>query len=154
MKLRKISANYVFTLAGEPIKNGIVIADELGTIIDVVDVDSEVSEIERLEFYSGILCPGFVNTHCHLEISHLKDRISRNIGLPDFLKEIVQLRSADEEFQLLAARQADQFMWRSGIVAVGDISNSSLSLEIKERSNLYYHHLLSLGLLLELFYFY
>ncbi len=142
MKLRKISASYVFTLAGEPIKNGIVIADELGTIVDVVNTDSEISEIEGLEFYSGILCPGFVNTHCHLELSHLKDRISRNTGLPDFLKQIVQLRSTDEEFQLMAARQADQFMWRSGIVAVGDISNSSLSLEIKENSKIFYHSFL------------
>lgn len=142
MKLRKISASYVFTLAGEPIKNGIVIADEHGTIVDVVDINSEVTEIEGLEFYAGILCPGFVNTHCHLELSHLKDGISRNAGLPDFLKQIVQLRSDDEDFQLFAARQSDQFMWRSGIVAVGDISNSSLSLEIKENSKIFYHSFL------------
>jgi aminodeoxyfutalosine deaminase len=142
MMLRKISASYVFTLSGEPIKNGIVIIDEHGTVVDVINPDNEVSEIEGLEFYSGILCPGFVNTHCHLELSHLKDKIAEKTGLPDFLRQIVLLRNVDEEFQLLAARQTDQFMWRSGIVAVGDITNSSLSLEIKENSKIFYHSFL------------
>jgi len=139
MKLRKISSTYVFTLAGKPIKNGIVVADERGTIVDVVDVCGDVSEIEGVEYYSGILCPGFVNTHCHLELSYLKDRIPEHTGLPNFLKQIALLRNSDEEFQLLAARQADHFMWKSGIVAVGDTSNNSLPLEVKEKSKLYYH---------------
>jgi hypothetical protein len=57
MKERKISATYIYTLAGKIIKNGIVVLDEQGTILDVIDTNGELSEIEGLEYYSGILCP-------------------------------------------------------------------------------------------------
>jgi aminodeoxyfutalosine deaminase len=33
--------------------------------------------MERLEHHSGIITPGFVNAHCHLELSHLKWKIER-----------------------------------------------------------------------------
>lgn len=139
MKLRKISASYVFTLAGEPLKNGIVVVDQSGVIHEVIDTKGELRETEGLEHYAGILCPGFVNTHCHLELSHLKGKIDRGLFLPEFLKQIFLLRNNDEEIQLQAMRQAERLMRMNGIVAIGDISNGSLSLEVKEQNNIYYH---------------
>lgn len=29
-------------------------------------------------FLEGVLVPGFVNTHCHLELSHLKNELTPN----------------------------------------------------------------------------
>ncbi len=65
-------------------KNGIVVISDDGTIIEVVDTGGVVSEIESLEHYSGILVPGFVNAHCHLELSHLKGAIEEGTGLESF----------------------------------------------------------------------
>ena len=31
-----------------------------------------INKLHRLKIYHGILCPGFINSHCHLELSHLK----------------------------------------------------------------------------------
>jgi len=139
MKFRKISASYVFTLSGKPLKNGIVVANSEGTIVDIIDTKGDLVESEGVEHYSGILCPGFINAHCHLELSHLKGKIARELHLPGFLHQILLTRNADEDFQEMAARQADRYMWKSGIVAVGDISNSSFTLGIKEESQVYYH---------------
>jgi aminodeoxyfutalosine deaminase len=139
MKGRRISAGYVFTLSGKPLKNGIVVTDDQGVVVDVIDTKGNLTETEGVEHYSGILCPGFINAHCHLELSHLKDKIAEHLHLPGFLHQILLQRNQDQEFQEMAARQADRFMWKSGIVAVGDIANSSFTLGIKEESPIYYH---------------
>jgi cytosine/adenosine deaminase-related metal-dependent hydrolase len=139
MKPRRISASYVYTLTGKPLKNGIVSIDEAGIIHDIVDTGGELIETEGLEHYSGILCPGFVNAHCHLELSHLKGKIEEGLQLPDFLKQIFLLRNEEEAVQLKAMQQADRMMWLNGIVAIADVTNGSLSLEVKEQSNIFYH---------------
>jgi aminodeoxyfutalosine deaminase len=138
MKLKKISANYIFTLSGKPLKNGIVITDNHGIVVDIIDTEGNLTESEGVEHYSGILCPGFINAHCHLELSHLKGKITEQLHLPEFLHQIMLLRNADEDFQEMAARQADRFMWKSGIIAAGDIVNSSVTLGIKENSQVFY----------------
>jgi aminodeoxyfutalosine deaminase len=139
MKFRKISANYVFTLSDKPLKNGIVVTDENGRIVDIIDTEGNLVESEGVEHYSGLLCPGFINAHCHLELSHLKGKIPEHLQLPEFLHQILLQRNRDEDFEEMAARQADRFMWKRGIVAVGDVSNSSLTLGIKEESPVFYH---------------
>jgi aminodeoxyfutalosine deaminase len=139
MNIRKISASYVFTLTGSALKNGIVVVDEKGIIVDIIDTEGNIGESEGLEHYAGIICPGFVNAHCHLELSGLKGKIEPALKLPGFLKEIFFQRNQHKELQELAIRQADRYMFLNGIVAVGDISNSTITLETKEKSPIYYH---------------
>jgi len=78
MKYRRLSANYVFTLSEKPLKNGIVVTDVEGKVVDIIDVGENFIESEGVEHYSGILCPGFINAHCHFENSHLKGKIEEN----------------------------------------------------------------------------
>nr|WP_319998087.1 amidohydrolase family protein [uncultured Draconibacterium sp.] len=136
--MRKIAATYVFPGTTSPIKNGILVCNDEGTIIDILDRGNSFREEAGVEFYSGILTPGFVNTHCHLEFSHLQNKIEKHIGFNGFLKEINQLRdeSADKE---KAMQIADRKMWAAGIAAVGDISNSGLSVSAKQKSKIAYH---------------
>ncbi|HNW50475.1 MAG TPA: amidohydrolase family protein [Prolixibacteraceae bacterium] len=139
MRYRKLSASYVFTLSGAPLKNGMVVTDSDGTVVEVIDTADDLSESEGVEHYSGILCPGFINAHCHLELSHLKGKIAEHGHLPEFLHQIMLLRNVDEGFQEMTARQADRFMWMNGIVAVGDVANGTSTIEIKENSKIDYH---------------
>jgi aminodeoxyfutalosine deaminase len=137
--VRKISATYIFPGNLPPLKNGILVCEDDGTIVELTDTGGQLREQAGLEHYSGILVPGFINTHCHLELSHLKETIPEKTGLGGFLGAINKLRNLEVENQDEAMKKADFQMQNSGIVAVGDVSNSANSLEIKRNSKIYYH---------------
>ena len=135
MKIFK--ADYVFPVNADPIKNGVVAVDDNGRIISVSSHDfSDTQPIVQLE---GIICPGFINTHCHLELSHLKDKIEPGNGLIEFIKGIQAVRAAEQSAITDAAIKADQEMYDNGIVAVGDICNSNVTIPVKAKSKIYYH---------------
>jgi len=137
--MKSFRADYVFPVYADPIKNGVVTIDDHGRIISVSDIPPPNVKLNEVEHLKGALCPGFINTHCHLELSHLKDKLSQGKGLINFIKEIQSLRNADNATILKAAEKADKDMYENGIVAVGDISNSNVSVAIKAKSNIYYH---------------
>ena len=87
----------------------------------------------------GILSPGFVNAHCHLELSHMKGRIPEHTGLPEFILKIVSERHHPEEEILAAIAKAEAHMREQGIVAVGDISNNAMTAAQKALRNLAYY---------------
>ncbi|CAM3953235.1 amidohydrolase family protein [Mucilaginibacter galii] len=134
--MKSFRADYVFPINADPVKNGIVTVDDDGKIISVSTHAQPDVEVEQL---NGIICPGFINTHCHVELSHLHEKTTQGTGLVDFIKAIQQLRAGDNDAIADAAIRADQQMYDNGIVAVGDISNSALSLPVKQNSKLYYH---------------
>jgi aminodeoxyfutalosine deaminase len=138
--MRTFQADYIFPVSGAPTKDGIITVDDSGKIISVSGPGSPMqNNREEVEKLSGIICPGFVNTHCHLELSHLKDKIQKHTGLVNFIKDVQKFRGADKSEMLDAAAKADTEMYENGIVAVGDISNSDISIPIKTASKLYYH---------------
>ena len=79
--MRYISADYIFPISSPPIPNGIVVIDKNGTIIDIGQSSTIKHQTSALEKRSGIICPGFINTHCHLELSYLKGSISEKKGM-------------------------------------------------------------------------
>ncbi|SHF52857.1 Cytosine/adenosine deaminase [Mariniphaga anaerophila] len=137
--MRKISASYIFPGTRPPLKNGILICEDDGTVKNVIDTGGVLREQAGLEQYSGVLVPGFVNAHCHLELSHLKNKITKGTGLGGFLRGINKLRNSEEADVQQAMANADFKMKHAGIVAVGDISNSTVSIATKHASNIYYH---------------
>lgn len=110
-----------------------------GTIVEIIDNHGKISEEPGLEYYSGILTPGFVNVHCHLELSHLEKKITEHSGIGGFIGAVNSLRTQSDEDIIKAARVADKKMWAAGIAAVGDISNTAATLDIKKTSPIYYH---------------
>lgn len=114
----------------------VVITDHEGTILNVVPASEAGEDVRPVE---GLLCPGLVNAHCHLELSYLKGVIPRHTGLVEFLLTVIGSRSWPEDQVLDAARQAEEAMYQAGIVAVGDISNTAVTAPVKARGRLYYH---------------
>lgn len=135
--MRKITADIIFPVASKPITNKVMLVSDDGQIIGFKDLH-EFSDGE-LEKYEGALVPGFINTHCHLELSHLKNKFPEKTGLPEFLKLVTKQRTATEEEKNTAMQLADEEMFKEGIVAVADISNSTDSFLIKSKKNIYYH---------------
>ncbi|MDR2064885.1 MAG: amidohydrolase family protein [Prevotellaceae bacterium] len=135
--MRKISADYIFPIHTQPVKNGVLTIADDGKIAGLSAFCENDNDIE---FYDGIICPGFVNAHCHLELSHLKNAIPEHTGITGFITEISKLRNiADRSEQIKSAEFYDNFMYNQGIVAVGDISNSDLTFELKKQSKIFYH---------------
>ena len=137
--LRYLSADYIFPVSEDPIMNGIIALDEDGEIDAVYTAETAKSIAEPIERYQGIIAPGFVNTHCHLELSHLHGKIPKAIGLVSFVKAVISQRASEQEEVLIAMKTNDQLMFENGIVAVGDISNNHLSKSVKQKSQIYYH---------------
>ncbi|MDB5140652.1 MAG: amidohydrolase [Mucilaginibacter sp.] len=136
--MKSFRADYVFPVSADPIKNGIVTIDDDGRIISVTDQNTTLPDVP-IEQLNGIICPGFINTHCHLELSHLKDKVKQRTGLVNFIIDIQKTRGAATKQVMEAAINADKEMYENGIVAVGDISNTNISVSIKAASKLYYH---------------
>jgi cytosine/adenosine deaminase-related metal-dependent hydrolase len=140
--MRCFQADIVFPITAPPLENGLVLTDETGLILDILQGDSTTYAGASLtpEKLNGILVPGFVNAHCHLELSWMKDRIQKHTGITGFVKEFVSIRAAiNEEQRQEAIAAAEQEMHEKGIVAVGDISNGSSTFGIKAAGRLRYH---------------
>jgi aminodeoxyfutalosine deaminase len=135
--MRKISADLIYTLEGKPVENGVLVFDEEGKILDVLQ---DATQAEDIEHYTGALIPGMVNAHCHLELSFMKGQIPRHSGLIEFVKQVVAIRDDfSKETQQQSIADADIEMQKEGIVYVGDISNDTRSFFQKQKSNLGYH---------------
>lgn len=138
--MRKISADYIFPISSTPIKNGIIIINDKGIIEEVIDPKENTINIEDIEYHEGFICPGFINAHCHLELSHLKNKISPKKGLDHFIKNLVNLREVSPDIIQDAIVKAENEMIINGIVAVGDICNENYSLLQKKKGNLKYYN--------------
>ena len=125
------------------IGNGDFLADGMLSI----DHNNKIAEVGQnliadgidVEYFEGALCPGFINTHCHLELSHLKGKVSQKTGIHNFIVELQKVRNASEEEKLEAIKLGNSEMSAAGIVAVGDISNGDATLKTKLKSSIFYH---------------
>lgn len=134
---RKISADFIYPVTSERIENGVVVVDTKGVIVELADANRfDTTEVEK---YDGVIIPGMVNTHCHLELSHMAEKIPTGTGLLQFIGNVVKQRGAEEEWIQECIRNADNYMYENGIVAVGDISNKTDTFQVKKSSKLKYY---------------
>lgn len=138
MTLQYYIAEHLFDGDGNVYHDYAVGIDEEGVLHYFGSVEN-IPSTAQVEYLSGGLCPGFINTHCHLELSHLLGRMPTGTGLIDFLMKIVSLRETDPETIHHRIEQEDVKMWEAGIVAVGDISNTAHTAKTKQHSPILYH---------------
>jgi aminodeoxyfutalosine deaminase len=135
--MKKISADYIFPVSSEPIKNGVVILGDHGKI-QALD-HRENHDPASLEVHRGVIVPGFINAHCHLELSHMKGVAPTGTGLLPFLHTVVNFRDVSQEQIEEAIEKGDREMYEAGIVAVGDISNKADTAAVKNKSKIRYY---------------
>ena len=135
--MRRIAAHYMVD-GGHVVPHPVVTLDDEGRIT-AVEQWQQLDSLSSTEFYAGVLCAGFVNAHCHLELSYLRGAIARGTGFAGFARAIGQVRgNFNMEERLQAISSADARMWSEGVQAVADIVNDDSSFERKEQSKIYY----------------
>ena len=134
MDIRRIAASFVYTLdADEPIKNGYVEYDAAdGRIVAVGECGPDD------EVLSGAIVPGFVNSHCHIELSHLYGKFRKGTGMAGFIDQINALRDwAGADVKARLTQEWMDKMWKDGVSAMSDISNDDSSFKVKSSHKLY-----------------
>lgn len=137
MSIQKISATIIFDGEKKLQNNQVLILNNNGKIINIIQ--KEVAG-ENILHIKGIVAPGFINAHCHLELSHLKNKIKTHTGLPEFIKQVISLREANQDIIFEAIEKEEQYMYNHGIVAVGDICNVLDTLQQKSKKKLDYYN--------------
>lgn len=141
--MRNLSSNLIFTLAGKPLRNGIISVSDSGEVLKIIDTGGELRETERIEFYPGVLVPGFVNAHCHTELSGLKGKVPEGTGLTGFISKIQTLRKNSEPTEK-SIRKGIGRMEDEGIVLVGDVCNGKDSFSAKSESTIQWYNFIEL----------
>lgn len=137
MDYRKFKADQLFTGSRMLQQGEVLITTEEGQVTDIVPASEAGDDVQQL---SGILCPGFVNAHCHLELSHMKGRIRPGSGMVDFLLGVMKQRNFPQEEVQAAITAAASDMWNNGIQAVGDICNTPDTIAEKTGSPIHWHN--------------
>jgi cytosine/adenosine deaminase-related metal-dependent hydrolase len=138
----KFQADLLFT--GEEILDSsyVLITNKNGVVESIVAAKDAGDDVQQLR---GLLTPGFVNCHCHLELSHMKGLIPEHTGLVNFVMNVMQHRHFPEEQILQAIKDAEDEMINNGIVAVGDICNNTYTLHQKKAGKLKYHNFIEVS---------
>jgi aminodeoxyfutalosine deaminase len=136
MNYRKLKADRLFD-GYSFMDDNVLILSTGGVIQDIVPTKDAGDDVELVQ---GILAPGFINCHCHLELSHMRGLIPEKTGLVDFVFKVVTERHHSDEEILMSIKNAEEEMLRNGIVAVGDICNNSLTLGQKQMGHLAYYN--------------
>ncbi len=115
-----------------------------GSILEVADngviLNVSAGSAAPATYYSGYLVPGFVNAHCHLELSHLKGAVPQGTGLIPFLQAVPTTRNKFSDAEKAAAREsALREMYVNGVVAVGDIANTAESADLRQLDLMHIH---------------
>ena len=136
MSSNRIAASFVYTLDGnEPIRNGFVEYSEDGTVTALGACEDPASEEH---FFQGAIVPGFVNAHCHVELSHLHRKFRKGTGMAGFIDQINELRDwAGHEVKTRLVKEWMDKMWSDGVSAMADISNDDSSFPVKASHPMY-----------------
>lgn len=124
MKAKK--AKYIFD--GENLYENMAVVTKDNTVLDfgLPNVIKKVYGIDIEDLGEGVLFGGFVNLHTHLELSYMKNSMPQYKGFVSWLEAVIKTKkeNVDKQFVLKAIQNAVETMQKSGVVAVGDISNT------------------------------
>ena len=112
--MRFLTADYLYPLYTSPIKEGVLQISDNNKIVSIFERRAEFPK-EKLEIFNGILCPGFVNAHCHLELRHLLGIADKGEGVLNFISTIQERSNFTKDKILKAIENAEKEMMKNGI---------------------------------------
>jgi len=131
----RIRAGSVHPVTAPPIEDGAVLVDDRG-IIAAVGPQGLVPTppgVRELAFPEASLVPGLVNTHTHLELTHLAGRNTER-EFAGWIRALRALKDATtpDEFSRSAERGVRD-AWAAGITCVADTGSTGAPLEALAR---------------------
>jgi cytosine/adenosine deaminase-related metal-dependent hydrolase len=132
-----LTTSWVLPVVRPPLRDGRVAVQDgrvawVGRAGDPGEPDAPLRDLGP-----GVLLPGLVNAHVHLELSHLAGRVPFGGGFVPWIESVVGSRGrfTDEDVRG-AAGAAIRFLEERGTVAVGDVSNGLAHLDLLAASRL------------------
>ena len=123
------AAPWVVPVAAPPIRDGAVALD--GDRVAAVGPRAALSELGALVEHRGVLMPGTVNAHTHLELSHV--RVPGGDGLVPWVRRLLATRTPTN---VDVARAAAKAMSARGTVGAVDISNDGGTVPLWADANI------------------
>jgi cytosine/adenosine deaminase-related metal-dependent hydrolase len=133
--MRRIAANFAFD-GNNWIEKPLLLLDENGLILKIDTFSPAKSEPAQTEFYNGMLVPGFINAHTHLELSYSNLNWQEKTGIPGFIEHVRNIRRTRGRADKSQIRKAIRKMKNSGTVGLVDVVNSGESLELLHNSGM------------------
>ena len=137
-----LTAETILPIESDPLYNGsIVISGE--RIIDLGPSDQirhKYKNFSETDLGKGILLPGFINGHVHLELGWIKNKIGGFNNFTQWLSHIISSKADEgvtEETIKQSVRDGLSVLIKTGVSTVGEISSySGLDTELVEESGL------------------
>jgi cytosine/adenosine deaminase-related metal-dependent hydrolase len=124
--MRAIHADAVVTGDAEVLRDAAVIVDDAGIVVDLGPAAEVLPRHGGLgaERVRGVLLPGLVNAHTHLELSALRGQVPGGAGFVPWVEQLIGMRAESRpEDDDAAVEQAVAELDAFGTVAVGEVSN-------------------------------
>ncbi|MGQ9463146.1 MAG: amidohydrolase family protein [Candidatus Fervidibacter sp.] len=133
-----LRASWLLPITSPPIRDGAVLVenDQIVAVGKASEITREVA-CQRLEFPNGILIPGLVNPHTHLENTGFAETVKRPQPFNKWLLQMVRLvRNQKFEDALSASEIGTKHLVKFGITCVGEFSRFGASLGALEQAGL------------------
>jgi cytosine/adenosine deaminase-related metal-dependent hydrolase len=125
--MRAVHADAIVTGDAAVVRDGAVVVGARGEVVDVGPAGEVLprhagAPVERVR---GVVLPGLVNAHTHLELSALHGQVPGGAGFVPWVEHLIGLRGeARPEEDTDAIERAVQELDARGTVAVGEVTNS------------------------------
>jgi cytosine/adenosine deaminase-related metal-dependent hydrolase len=125
--MRAVHADAVVTGDADVLRDGAVVVDDHGSVVDCGPAGEVLPRhagvgVERVR---GVLLPGLVNAHTHLELSALRGMVPGGAGFVPWVEHMIGARAEGRpEDDPSAIERAVDELEACGTVAVGEVTNS------------------------------
>lgn len=142
----RILAAHVLPITSAPIADGWVdLVDGCVAAVGRRQEQGAPAPDRILDLGSVAVLPGLVNAHTHLELSHLRGRVPPSPDFMSWVTTLLRVRAAAGEPDPEAMDEAIREAHATGTAALGDIGNTTASVEPLRRSPIdawHFHELL------------
>ncbi len=126
-----LKSKYLLKDPNNVIENGTVVIDDDG-MIKFAGQSKDIGGFESyrtIDLDNSAIVPGFVNTHTHLELTHLHKYIKSNGNFTDWIRQLVDKRKGWSECEYVhSVRDGIMSSLKSGTTTVADITRNGIAL--------------------------